>query len=110
MSDEEVYFPLDFGEITPRDERVARRLANCFNGGPLNGKTMRLVGHADPRGSEGHNLVLGQRRADKVKELLVRGGIPANRIVASSRGKADAKGYDEATWALDRLVEISGGD
>ncbi len=110
ISDGDGYFPFDASQITAQDERVAKQLVDCFTAGAMSGKHLRLIGHADPRGSEGYNLVLGQRRAQNFKLFLVQAGIPGDRILTASRGKSDAKGYDETTWALDRVVEIEASD
>ncbi len=110
IADEDSYFRFDAGQVSAQDERVAQRLADCFTTGAMKGKNMRLTGHADPRGSEGYNMVLGERRARNVKQFLIQAGVPADRILTASRGKLDAKGYDESTWALDRLVEIADSD
>ena len=67
---------------------------------------MRLVGHADPRGDEEYNYVLGQRRADNVRSAVVDAGMAAASIAATSRGEDDASGSDEQGWAKDRRVDI----
>jgi peptidoglycan-associated lipoprotein len=67
---------------------------------------MRLVGHADPRGSDEYNLVLANSRADGVKIFLLSRGLRGQQMATTSRGEMDAKGTDEATWAADRRVDI----
>jgi len=81
-------------------------LATCFISGPASGKTLRLVGHADPRGDEEYNFGLGQRRAGSVAAYLEKRGLGADRIETSSRGELDARGSDEDGWASDRKVAI----
>jgi outer membrane protein OmpA-like peptidoglycan-associated protein len=49
----------------------------------------QVVGHADMVGSEKYNRILSLRRADAVKEALVRRGIPSSRISASGVGQKD---------------------
>jgi peptidoglycan-associated lipoprotein len=67
---------------------------------------MRLVGHADPRGGEEYNLVLGGSRADGVRTFLIDRGLAAGQVASTSRGEMDAKGRDESSWAEDRRVDI----
>jgi peptidoglycan-associated lipoprotein len=74
--------------------------------GPLKGRSMRLVGHADPRGNEEYNMALGGRRADNVASAIASAGMDSARMATSSRGKMDATGTDEAGWAKDRRVDI----
>jgi peptidoglycan-associated lipoprotein len=81
-------------------------LARCFISGPLKGKGMRLVGHADPRGEVEYNLALGQQRAGSVSDFIARKGLESGRMATSSRGEFEATGTDEDGWALDRKVEI----
>jgi outer membrane protein OmpA-like peptidoglycan-associated protein len=55
-----------------------------------------LVGHTDSVGSDAYNLKLSERRAESVKDYLVKHGIDAARIQTSGRGEAEPVG-DNAT-------------
>ncbi len=46
-----------------------------------------IVGHTDSVGSVKYNQKLGQRRANAVKNWLVKQGVSPNRIVTSSKGE-----------------------
>jgi len=85
-------------------------LATCFISGPASSKSVRLVGHADPRGDEEYNFGLGQRRAGSVGKYLEQKGLGSDRIETSSRGELDASGSDESGWASDRKVAIYFGN
>jgi len=55
----------------------------------LKGTTLgmiRAVGHADRLGSEGHNQILSEDRAEAVKAYLVSKGIEPDRVRAEGRG------------------------
>ncbi len=106
IADPDAYFAFDSTKVTDQAGRVLGKLADCFIRGPLKGKTMKLVGHADPRGEAEYNMVLGQHRADSVKQFLVSQGLPSQQVQTTSRGKMDATGHDEATWAKDRRVDV----
>jgi len=106
ITDAEAYFAYDSANIRPQDKAVLQKLATCFTTGPLKGREMRLVGHADNRGEEDYNMVLGQRRADNVKGAIVSAGMTAEKALTTSRGELDATGSDETTWAKDRRVDI----
>jgi outer membrane protein OmpA-like peptidoglycan-associated protein len=99
-------FDFDKSELLPADYEVLQKIAICFTTGPFKDDNINLVGRADPRGSEKYNEALGQRRATSVATYLEKAGIAATRIEKSSRGKMDATGTDEATWAVDRRVDI----
>jgi peptidoglycan-associated lipoprotein len=100
----EAYFAFDSAKITtagPLD-----KLADCFTKGPMKGRVMKLVGHADPRGDADYNVQLGLSRADSVAKYLFGKGLDKKQATTTSRGAMDAKGTDEATWALDRRVDV----
>lgn len=46
-----------------------------------------IVGHTDSIGSVKYNQKLGQRRANAVKNWLVKQGVSPNRIITSSKGE-----------------------
>lgn len=106
ISDAEAFFAYDSANIRPEDKAVLTKLATCFTTGPLKGREMRLVGHADNRGEEDYNMLLGQRRADNVKGAVVSAGMTAAKALTTSRGELDATGSDESSWAKDRRVDI----
>ena len=106
ITDAEAFFAYDSANVRPQDKSVLKKLADCFMTGPLKGRELRLVGHADPRGEEEYNMVLGGRRADNVKTAIAGEGMTAEKIATTSRGKLDATGTDEASWAKDRRVDV----
>ena len=109
ISDSDAFFAFDSPTFASRSPR-SRTLATCFSTGPLKGREMRLVGHADPRGEPEYNMVLGGRRADNVKGFIVQKGLETGKVNTTSRGEMDATGTDEATWSRDRRVDVVLGD
>ena len=104
IKESEAYFAFDSTKIIsagPLD-----KVAECFKAGPLKGKSMKLVGHADPRGDADYNVQLGLSRADSVAKYLFDKGLDKKQASTTSRGAMDAKGTDDATWALDRRVDV----
>jgi peptidoglycan-associated lipoprotein len=110
ITDAEAHFAFNSAQVRESDRVILKKLAVCFATGPLKGREMRLVGHADPRGESEYNMVLGGRRADNVKAAISREGLAAERIATTSRGEMDATGTDEATWARDRRVDVMLGN
>lgn len=106
ITDTEAFFAYDSANIRPQDKAVLAKLATCFTTGPLKGREMRLVGHADNRGEDDYNMILGQKRADNVKTAIVTAGMTAAKTLTTSRGELDATGADEASWSKDRRVDI----
>ena len=106
ISDAEAYFAFDSANVRPSDKAVLQKLSKCFADGPLKGRQMRLVGHADPRGESEYNMVLGGKRADNVKNYLTQEGLPDGQVSTTSRGELDAVGTDESSWSEDRRVDV----
>lgn len=99
-------FAFDSATITGDAAAVLDALAKCFTTGPLAGKGMKIVGHADERGEVEYNLALGQRRAGSVADYLVGKGMEKAKLETSSKGEFDATGQDEEGWAKDRRVDV----
>ena len=67
-----------------------------------------VVGHTDATGADGYNQQLSERRAQAVRDELVRHGVPAPRLSAIGRGEYEPRA-DNATpagRAQNRRVEI----
>jgi peptidoglycan-associated lipoprotein len=99
-------FEYNQADLSPPDMTVIRQVAECFTTGPMKDQKLHLVGRADPRGSTQYNDTLGMRRANEVATHLQEQGMAADKIEKSTRGDRDARGTDEATWAVDRRVDI----
>ncbi len=100
------FFEYNSSKMSPTASRVLQQVATCFISGPLKGQSLRAVGHADPRGDEEYNMVLGGKRADTVASVLTKNGMAESQIATTSRGELEARGEDEASWKLDRKVEL----
>ena len=70
---------------------------------------IRLDGYADARGTEAFNTTLSAARAEAVREALVRGGMPPDRVIVSAVGEAGstAAEQDSDGMALDRRVQMT---
>ena len=101
-----IYFDFDSNEIRPADQVLVQTHAHYMMTHP--GARLRLEGHADERGGTEYNLALGQRRADGVRRLMVRSGVPELVLEAVSLGEEMPvdPGHDESAWALNRRVEL----
>lgn len=102
----EAHFAFDSASIQSQAQTSLIAVARCFVSGPLKGQGMKLVGHADPRGTDSYNIGLGQKRAGSVAEFLSEKGLPLGHVATSSVGAAEAKGTDEQGWAEDRKVDV----
>ena len=68
-----------------------------------------MVGHTDTVGTEAYNQRLSLSRADAVKQLLVRDGVPVATIDATGVGKTDlaVQTPDGVREPRNRRVEIN---
>jgi len=67
-----------------------------------------VTGHADRSGSDAYNMALSLRRANAVKDQLVREGIPASAITVVGRGESQplVQTADGVREPQNRRVEI----
>jgi len=106
ISDADAYFPFDSAHVTSNDRTPLDQIVKCFTQGPLTGRSVKLVGRADPRGTSDYNLTLGQSRADAVGSYLSAKGMAKDKAQPTSRGSMDAAGTDENGWQRDRRVDV----
>jgi peptidoglycan-associated lipoprotein len=93
-------------DLLPDDRVVLDTIAKCLTNGVLKGRSVRLIGRADPRGTDEYNLALGSKRSSAVSEYMNEHGIKIAQLVETTRGAIDATGTDEAGWRNDRRVDI----
>ena len=100
-------FEFDKSHLLPADHEVLGKIGHCVSTGPLEGRSIKLVGRADPRGTKEYNMALAVRRANSVAAFFDQLGVDRARIRETARGELDATGNDEATWQFDRRVDIA---
>ncbi len=103
----EVFFRTeDSGLGGPTEERLAKLAALVE---PMEGAVIRLDGYADVRGTETFNTTLSTARAEAVRDALIRGGMPADRVIVTAVGESasTAPEQDADGMALDRRVEMN---
>jgi outer membrane protein OmpA-like peptidoglycan-associated protein len=67
-----------------------------------------ITGHTDERGSKPKNAELSKERAEVVREFLIEGGAPPEKIIAEGKGESvplDPR-HNEKAWAKNRRVEL----
>ena len=101
-----VYFDFDQNTIKPEFATLLQAHAAYLRQHP--DRSVRLEGHADERGSRDYNLALGQQRNMSVVRILTTLGVLNSHIESISFGedKPVATDHNEASWAMNRRVEI----
>ena len=103
----EVFFRTeDRGLSGPTEERLAKLAALVE---PMEGAVIRLDGYTDARGTEKYNSTLSMARAEAVRDALIRGGMPAERVIVTGSGEttSTAGEQDSDGMALERRVEMN---
>jgi peptidoglycan-associated lipoprotein len=99
------FFAFDVSKPLAADKPTMNNLVECLRTGPMRGRTVKLIGHTDPRGTAACNERLGLQRAENVKKYLVANGIDPVHVVTASMGAEDAAKAPK-NWATDRRVQI----
>ena len=108
-----IHFDYDQDLIKPEDRPILDRKAEIMKANPA--VRVRISGHADSRGSDEYNLVLGNKRALAARQYLIGRGIDGGRIDVTSFGEERPvdPAENEAAWAQNRRAEfeiIAGGN
>jgi len=101
-----VHFAFDRADISESSADVIKQIAAAMTDEP----DLRIIlyGHTDQRGNLYYNMNLSLHRADNVRALLVKSGVPADRISVAPLGKlrplTAGKSFD--AYARNRRVEF----
>jgi peptidoglycan-associated lipoprotein len=103
----DIFFSYDNADIRKDEDALVQTDAQFLGAHP----SMRLVieGHCDERGSEDYNMVLGQSRASRVREALIKQGISGDRIKLISLGKEKpfcTAAENESCWSQNRRAHF----
>jgi OOP family OmpA-OmpF porin len=82
-----VFFDWNKATLTTEGMEIVKTAAD--NARASNATHLDVTGHADRSGSTAYNMALSRRRAQTVKNELVRLGIPANEIAIFAKGESE---------------------
>lgn len=101
-----VHFEYDKATLTEDEQKKLAANAEWMK--KNSGVKMLIEGHCDQRGSIEYNLSLGERRANSVKQMLQKLGVPADRLSTTSYGKEKllATGDAEEEMAQNRRANF----
>ena len=97
-----VFFGLDQQDLSPEARATLDQQAAFLN--QQSALAVVIEGHADERGTREHNLALGDRRANSVRDYLIALGVNPDRIRTVSYGeeRPAVVGSNESAWAQNR--------
>jgi len=102
-----LYFLEGRDELTPESKIELDKVFGELKTRPL--PDIVVIGHTDTVGGLEYNDRLSRARAERLREMLVGLGIPADRITAAGRGKREllVPTEDNISEARNRRVEIN---
>jgi len=101
-----VFFDWDRSNLSAQALNTIKQAANAFK--TKGNARITATGHADRSGPENYNMALSLRRANAVKDALVREGVPATAIAVVGRGESQplVPTADGVREPQNRRVEI----
>lgn len=102
-----VYFIFGQDELTEESRKAITSVIQDVTRRPV--PEITVTGHADQVGAERINDALSQRRAERVKDIFVQRGVPADRITIVARGAREplVRSADGVAEARNRRAEIN---
>jgi len=99
---EDVYFDYDKAELKGEARAALDKDAQWLRRWPST--KIMIEGHCDSRGTNEYNLALGDKRATAARSYLVGLGVPADRIMAVSKGEESpfCTEETESCWSQNR--------
>jgi outer membrane protein OmpA-like peptidoglycan-associated protein len=99
-------FDFDKAELHPADKELLSRIAGILMASP--DYTVSVNGHTDDVGTDEYNQKLSERRAQAVRDYLVKAGLPASIFTVTGHGKKRplVPGTSEKARAKNRRVEL----
>ena len=86
-------------DITAEGRQAISQLAAQLKQSGEAQSRIEVIGHTDPIGKPQANLLLGQRRADTVRQMLIQQGVSAGNILSQSVGSSQASSQCSGTQA-----------
>jgi peptidoglycan-associated lipoprotein len=100
-----VHFAFDSYEVLPSEQPTLDQVAEFAKGGS---GTVIIAGFTDERGTAEYNRVLGERRAEAVRQYIIQHGGDGGKLQTVSFGAempADSSS-NESAWAKNRRAEF----
>ena len=106
----DIQFGFDKSLLSSEDRGILKKDASILTAHPS--VKVVIAGHADERGTDAYNIVLGQKRAKAARIYLIRLGVSAKRIKIVSYGKREIPDYsvcsdhNESCWSKNRIAHF----
>jgi outer membrane protein OmpA-like peptidoglycan-associated protein len=106
LNSEYLKFEFDKADLRAEDRELLSRIAGILM--TSQDYTVSVNGHTDDVGSVDYNQKLSERRAQSVRDYLVKVGVPAEIVSVTGHGKSLplVRGTSDAARAKNRRVEL----
>jgi outer membrane protein OmpA-like peptidoglycan-associated protein len=106
LGEDHLKFEFDKADLRQQDRELLSRIAGIIL--TSHDYTISVNGHTDDVGSDAYNKALSQRRAQAVRDYLVKAGLPPGILTVEGHGKSLplVKGTSDAARAKNRRVEL----
>ena len=102
-----IQFSFGSAQITPESSETLRNLGNALNHELTDQKSFLIEGHTDAAGSPEVNTALSHRRAEAVRDYLIREmGVSPSRLQAVGKGSSDPANSADPYAAENRRVVV----
>lgn len=102
-----VQFDFNSATVTPEGQELVKTLAQALKNPKLQGAKFLVGGHTDAKGSEEFNQGLSERRAQAVRDLLVKAhGVAPDKVVSMGFGKRQLANAKDPEDGVNRRVEV----
>jgi peptidoglycan-associated lipoprotein len=101
-----IHFEYDSAVVKPGEHSKVTAVADYLKSNASN--AVKVEGHCDERGTDEYNRSLGERRAQAIREELVKAGVDAGRVdtVSFGRDRPVDTGHSEAAHRKNRRGEF----
>jgi len=102
----DILFEFNSYAVGPQYQELINDIAAWL--GQNQGAKLTVEGHCDERGTIEYNLALGEKRAEAVRDQIVKAGVKADRVKTISYGKEAPvdPGHTEEAWAKNRRAHF----
>jgi outer membrane protein OmpA-like peptidoglycan-associated protein len=106
LGSDHLKFQFDKADLRPEDRELLSRVAGILS--TAHDYTISVNGHTDDVGSDDYNQKLSERRAQAVRDYLVKAGVTADILSVEGHGKSMplVKGNTDVARAKNRRVEL----
>jgi len=101
-----IHFDYDSAVVKPGEHSKVTAVADYLKSNASN--AVKVEGHCDERGTDEYNRALGERRAQAIREELVKAGVEAGRVdtVSFGRDRPVDTGHSDAAHRKNRRGEF----